>query len=363
MPLDLLSLSPEVSDFVKRLEAENARLQLIINLKNEQIRLLHLRQWGPKADKLSENQLSLLPLELVVVVPEIELEAELPEPAKVLTAVPRAKAPKNNHPGRATLPAHLERREEIIPCSPQDCTCGACGAPRPVIGYEVREELGCRPAEFFVRVIKREKRGSHCRPEQGVTVTPAPGQIVPKSKLSNEFIIEVLAAKFQQHTPVYRQCARLLEDHGLDLSRQTLNAGILAAAQLLVPVVQAQAAELLAGDYLQADETTVPCQVPETTGKNHRAYLWEYGRPSGPVVFDFRMGRGRTTCLGKRNWLFLGHPDAGWRSAHFYSLIASCRRRAIDPWEYLRDLFARLPALTNQQIDELLPANWKPRPK
>jgi len=59
----------------------------------------------------------------------------------------------------------------------------------------------------------------------------------------------------------------------------------------------------------------------------------------------------------------LGHPDAGWRSAHFYSLIASCRRRAIDPWEYLRDLFARLPALTNQQIDELLPANWKPRPK
>ena len=40
--------------------------------------------------------------------------------------------------------------------------------------------------------------------------------------LSNRFIIGVLTAKFQEHTPVYRQCAGLPEDHGLDLSRQTL---------------------------------------------------------------------------------------------------------------------------------------------
>src|SRR4051812_49704932 len=28
-------------------------------------------------------------------------------------------------------------------------------------------------------------------------------------------------------------------------------------------------------------------------GKNHQAYLWQYGRPDGNVVFDFRLGRGR----------------------------------------------------------------------
>src|SRR5437660_11199708 len=28
-------------------------------------------------------------------------------------------------------------------------------------------------------------------------------------------------------------------------------------------------------------------------GKNHQAYLWQYRRPEGPVVFDFRMGRER----------------------------------------------------------------------
>jgi hypothetical protein len=31
----------------------------------------------------------------------------------------------------------------------------------------------------------------------------------------------------------------------------------------------------------------------EGLGKNHQAYLWQYSRPGGSVVFDFRLGRGR----------------------------------------------------------------------
>jgi transposase len=162
-----------------------------------------------------------------------------------------------------------------------------------VIGYETREELVCEPATFWVKVIKREKRGSHCLEEQGVVTAAVPAQIIPKSKLSNQFIIEVLVRKYQQHLPVYRQCAALAEDHGIELSRKTLTDAILAAGALLVPVVRAQKLELLAGAYVQADETTLPCQTGEKSGRNHRAYLWEYSQPGGLVVFDFRMGRGR----------------------------------------------------------------------
>lgn len=288
--LAIESLPAEARQVVETFQAEIARLTQILKLREEEIRLLNIRLWGPKADKLSDNQLALLPQELVVASEEVQSEATLSEQDK---SVPRAKKPRGKHPGRTTLPAHLERREVIVPCHPDDCRCGTCGAERPVIGYEVREELGCRPAEFFVRVIKREKRGSHCLEEQGVAVAPAPLQIVPKGKLSNEFIIEVLAAKFQQHTPVYRQCASLLEDHGIDLSRQTVNDAILSAAGLLVPVVKAQAAELVRGGYIQADETRLPCQVPEKEGKNHQAYLWEFSTPNGLVVFEFQMSRGR----------------------------------------------------------------------
>ena len=37
----------------------------------------------------------------------------------------------------------------------------------------------------------------------------------------------------------------------------------------------------------------------------------------------------RPSAIGKKNWLFIGHPDAGQRSAIIYSLVVSCQRRKI----------------------------------
>jgi len=286
---------PILSDLQKALEAaqaENTRLQKIIQLKDEQIRLLNFRFFGPKSEKLSSAQIPLLVEEVSISAGEIEKEAERPETEKQ-PRLAETRQPRASHPGREPLPQHLERREETIPCCPEDCHCAKCGAERPVIGYETREELACEPAKFWIRVIKREKRGSHCEEEQGVATAAAPAQIVPKGKLSNEFIVEVLVRKYQLHLPVYRQCAALSEDYGIDLSRKTLNDGILAAGSLLQAVVRAQRLELLAGQYIQADETTMPCQTGEKTGRNHRAFVWEFSRPGGVVIFEFQMGRGR----------------------------------------------------------------------
>jgi hypothetical protein len=68
----------------------------------------------------------------------------------------------------------------------------------------------------------------------------------------------------------------------------------------------------------------------------------------------------RPTAVGRKRWLFIGHPDAGWRSAVIYSIIASCRRRGINPQDYLTDVLRRLPGQKINRIDELLPGNWKP---
>lgn len=71
----------------------------------------------------------------------------------------------------------------------------------------------------------------------------------------------------------------------------------------------------------------------------------------------------RPTAVGKKNWLFIGEANAGDRSAIIYTVIESCRRRGIDPYEYLRDIFTRLPCATNQQIAQLTPEGWaKARP-
>jgi hypothetical protein len=63
--------------------------------------------------------------------------------------------------------------------------------------------------------------------------------------------------------------------------------------ELLIPMASAMRQELLRGTYIQADETPVDVQIHEGRGKNHQAYLWQYSRPGGTVVFDFRLGRGR----------------------------------------------------------------------
>jgi transposase len=68
----------------------------------------------------------------------------------------------------------------------------------------------------------------------------------------------------------------------------------------------------------------------------------------------------RPTAVGRKRWLFIGHPQAGWRSAVIYSILISCRRRGLNPQEYLSDVLARLPSAKITQIQELLPAHWKP---
>jgi len=60
--------------------------------------------------------------------------------------------------------------------------------------------------------------------------------------------------------------------------------------------------------------------------------------------------------VGRKRWLFIGHPDAGWRSAVIYTIIQSCRRRGINPQEYLTDVLDRLPSMKNHEVKDVLPA-------
>ena len=69
----------------------------------------------------------------------------------------------------------------------------------------------------------------------------------------------------------------------------------------------------------------------------------------------------RPSAIGKKNFLFIGHPDAGQRSAIIYSIVGSCQRHGKDPHAYIRDVLARLPMMTNRDdLTALLPANWQP---
>ena len=271
-----------------RLETENRLLR-------ELRRLDLLEKYGPAGEKLSDEQLELLEREPGVSSAEVEAESERAQLKLPLKALKK-------HPGRQELPAHLPRIEKIIACTPEQCVCGNCGKENSVIGYEKSEQLDVKPAEYFVVVSMREKRACKACEEQGVECAPAPVRIIERSLASDRVVIDTVVSKYADHLPLYRQSAILQREAGIDLSRATLDGWVMRVGELLRPITVAMGQELLSGSYIQADETTVGVQMHDGRGKNHQAYLWQYSRPGGPVVFDFRMGREREGPKG-----FLGN--------------------------------------------------------
>lgn len=281
------STSPSESERILRLQKELAWAYLKIQSLEERLRLERIKKYGPGSEKLNSAQLELLELEPGVSNAEVEAESQR-EPLS-----PANRTASRKHPGRQELPAGLPRVERVIPCAPEQCTCPACGEPTVVIGYDASEQLDVEPAKYFVLVNKREKRACKRCEEAGVTAAPAPARIVEKGLVSDRIVIDTVIAKYSDHLPLYRQSAILERDAGVEIRRATMDGWVMRVGELLIPIVDVMRRELLAGTYIQADETTVDVQMHDGRGQNHQAYLWQYGRPGGAVVFDFQLGRGR----------------------------------------------------------------------
>jgi hypothetical protein len=66
----------------------------------------------------------------------------------------------------------------------------------------------------------------------------------------------------------------------------------------------------------------------------------------------------RPSAVGKKNWLFIGPPKAGQRSAILYTMIAECRLHGVDPFAYLVDVMPGIMDHSGHRIADLLPRQW-----
>jgi transposase len=65
--------------------------------------------------------------------------------------------------------------------------------------------------------------------------------------------------------------------------------------------------------------------------------------------------------IGKKNWLFLGSERSGHVGATMFTLCATCRRLHINPLDYFKDLFQRIPYCKPDDLstyEHLLPDIW-----
>jgi transposase len=429
-------------------------------------------------------------------------------PATDNVVLPAGEKTSPERPSRRARHPQIRELETVTQrLEPEEKICPHCGQAKCEIGCEKSERFEYVPAKVIRHEIIRPKLACRCGQGQ-VAIAPLPPTPVEKGQPGPGLLAQVVGSKFEDHLPLHRQ-QKQLERLGVYFPRQTLGDWVEKAAEWLQPIGRLMKAELLAGDYLQVDETPIKVMDPDLPGRCATGYLWVAGRPGGNVVFEFHPGRGkeyaqhllgdfkgylqrdgygvygalakerpglipcaclahvrrkfvealesepkeapwfvdqlrklyliesharqegmsakqrlelrqrlappiwqtmqerlrvlsptllpqsplgkavryalgewealqtylrdgrleidnnltenaiRPSAVGKRNWLFIGHPEAGWRSAVIYSVLASCRRHGVDSWEYLKDVFTRLPAATNQELDQFLPANWK----
>jgi transposase len=64
----------------------------------------------------------------------------------------------------------------------------------------------------------------------------------------------------------------------------------------------------------------------------------------------------RPFVVGRKNWLFCDTPAGAEAMAGLYNLIETARANGLNPFEYLKELFEKLPAAdTDDHLRLLLP--------
>jgi transposase len=264
------------------LAERNERLQHLL-------RKLQRMQFGPRSERLPEDQLQFAFEEAEASIAGNEAEAEKRSPEL------RGQRAARRRAGRGRLPAHLPRVEQVL--MPECTACPCCRGEMVVIGCDTAERLDAIPAQYRVLVTKRPKLA--CRACEGVVVqAPAPVRLIEGGMPTEATVAQVVVARYADHTPLYRQ-AQGLARQGIEIGRETLAAWVGAAALEIAPVVARLREILLASARLFADETTMPVLDPGR-GRTKKGYAWAIARDDRPwggtdppaVVFHYAPGRG-----------------------------------------------------------------------
>ena len=248
-------------DALKVFQAEVERLKAIIDA-------LQRHRFGRRSEQLDSDQLQLA-LE--------EVETALAEAEHARDKASRAPAERPRKTNRGSLPAHLERVEQIVDVEEVDGVraCPCCGGTLHQIGEDVAERLDVVPTTFRVLVTRRPRYG--CRScESGVVQAPALARIVEGGIPTEALIAQVLVAKYADHLPLYRQ-AQIYARQGIQLDRSTLADWVGRAAWYLRPLRDHILERLRRSERLFADETTAPVLDPGR-GRTKTGQLWAYAQ-------------------------------------------------------------------------------------
>jgi transposase len=206
--------------------------------------------------------------------------ADTEQPAATVAKKPR----KHGGGGRRTPPEHLPIVREVIDL-PEEQKVGL-----KWIRNETTTQLEYRPSLFYLRQIVRPVYASPTR-AHAPKVVPLPPQVIPQSGVGVTFIAHVITAKYLDAIPYFRQ-ESIDARGGAFVCRQARYRYATAGANLLMTIREGLKHLIIAGGYLQIDETFAALIDPDRGGRTRTAFLWGYHSPKlKACVLEFSLSR------------------------------------------------------------------------
>jgi len=279
----------ELREIIQRKDTELKQKRQQIEQLLDYIQLLRQKQFGRSSEKSDKSQINLFDeAELEALIAELDEQLNAGQEVPVEAPAPDKPPAQKKKPVRRPLPADLKRIEKIIDLSEEQKQ--GMGDDWELIGYEKSEQLAVIPRQHYVIVTKRAKyapiNDEVSGAEQGIRVAPRPDQIIPKSIGHSSVIADVVAAKFVDGLPFYRQ-EKIYARDGIDLSRQTMSGWIIQLEAKLSPLMQAMKQQLYEGRVLHIDETRLQVLNEPNRDNTQQSYMWVYrgGLPDKLVIW------------------------------------------------------------------------------
>jgi len=275
----LLELLRQRDQRIEELQNENALLR-------QKVDLLIRKVFGASSEKLDSSQLDLFLLQAETTPGKSPASSALEEAEPQPT---RRRVTQRDE----RLPEDLPVVEQVIDPpevkeAPEQWRC---------IGSEISEQLDYEPARFLRRRLVRRKYVSRVNPQEAPVVAKLPPMLQERCTVAPGLLAQVIVSKYVDHLPLYRQEQIYWTRHGVWLPRQNLARWMGMVADWLKPIYQCIRTGVMAGGYVQVDETPVRYLEPGH-GQTKTGYFWTTSRPGGDAVYRWETSRA-ATCLDK----------------------------------------------------------------
>jgi len=277
LPEDVAALRQMVAALLEEVDSKERRLQQRQHLLEQLLRW----RYGPKRERVNENQLFLFAVGIVTTAQEAPFPLEETRKAK----------PQPPGHGRQRLPGSLARKRVVFDLGEDERRCPQCQSELRHIGEEVSERLEYVPASLYV--IEEACQKYAC--SKGCTVLTAqkPMQPIEKGLPGPGLLAHVAVSKYADHLPLYRQ-EWMYQRQGVALSRQTMCDWMRRCAQLVSPLFDLMKQRVLKSKVMQTDDTPVGVLEP-TLPRTRLGRIWTYvGDDHHPyTVYAYTSNRSR----------------------------------------------------------------------